>query len=153
MAIGVDVVRQIVDAAKARATGFFTTTYRLLPYTREYEKNAGNIARGYGFNVQDGEPGDNQVLGSYCVTLNLELLLIASIAKKNSEANIEDAIFELHAWIDRAAKDFRTSKLGIPNVVLKIADHSITAPEFFSDETQLAIKAIFPVTFRQTLNT
>ncbi len=152
MAIGVAVIEQIVVAAKARAAGFLTTAFKLLPYSREYQKNPGNIPWGYGFNVLEAEPGDNQVIGSYCLTLQLELVLIASIVKKNSEREIETAVYELHAWIDRAAKDFRLNKLGIPNVVVKVGDHKIDAPEYFSDSTQIALKAVFPVTFRQALN-
>lgn len=151
MTIGVNIVEQIVDAATARASAFFGTAWKPLPYKREYHKNPANIHLGYGFNVMDGLPGNDQVIGSYCLTINLELILIQTIVKKASEREIEQAVFDLHAWADRAAKDFRNNKIGIPEIVLKVADHTIATPEYLSDATQVALKINFPITFRQSL--
>ncbi len=150
---GVDVVRQIVESAYARIASFVgTTVWQRLPYPRNIEKNAANIKFGYAVLPKEAAPGEPQVFGSYCLSLNLEVVFYQQLVKNSSEAEIASAELDLHTWADRAAKDFRKYRLFLPNLVLNVKDHSIALPEYNSNMTAVALRVTFPVVFRQSVN-
>lgn len=149
---GADVVRQIVEAAYARMLAFCGPDWARLPFPRQIEKNPDNLKFGYAALARSAKPGDNQILGSYCLTLELELVFYARVVKNASELDLEAAELALYSWADRAAKDFRKNKLFLPTVVLKVDDHSIAAPEYNPAMTAAALRVTFPIVFRQSIS-
>lgn len=151
---GSNAVEQIVQSAESRLASLTASEFERLPFPRSIDKNADNIKFGYAALAKAGKPGaDNQVLGFYCLDLELEIVFYQRVIKNNSELDIEQAELDLHGWADRIVKDFRKYRLFLPGVVLNIQDHSIAAPEYRQDMSAVVLRVTFPVLFRQSLNT
>lgn len=149
---GVDVVADIVAAMGTRTATFIDSKFQTLKFVREIEKNPSNLNFGYGFLVGSASPSEVQILQNYCLAINISLVLFASAVKKQGEEEIQTELLDLHAWADRAAKDYALTRLGL-STVLKIGQHSINEPVYHKDMTAVSLEVVFPIHFRQPLHT
>lgn len=150
--IGTNLVEQIVDAFHARLAAQFPADWHRLKYARQVEKNDKiGRNRGYACLPKSGERSKASVFGAYTITQDFDIILTKGVQPGKGDSGISEAELELYTWMDRVIRDAVTTKLYESDIVLRVQEPTLEAPEYFEDEEMVVIRASFPVTYRNNL--
>lgn len=151
---GTDIVAQIIEAMVARLANQLPSDWHRLKYARTPDKND-KVGRDKGYAAIPGasEPGtEAAVFGSYTQKQTFTVVLSKGCVAGKGDTQLAEAEKLLYQWMDRVIRDFKASKLYEADVVVRIADPSIDAPEYFEDDEMVVLRANFPILYRNTLS-
>jgi hypothetical protein len=148
---GTNIVEQIVGSMLSRCTSLLPADWKALKYPRTPEK-ADKVGRDRGFGVvpRGSAPGEPAVFGSYTQTQVFEVVLSKGLRPGKGEGQATEAEALLYTWADRLIRDFKGTRL-YEDVVLRIGDPSMEAPEYLEDGELAVLRIAFPVTYRSPL--
>lgn len=141
------VVKSVYDAIKTEVSSTLGATWLELRYLFDVEKNdKRTLARGFG--VVPLEAINNpSVLKTYTLDQGYEIILTRGDAREIDDSDKIDALLESGGLYDEASeikKALINKQLGIPEIILNIANPNINAPEF----TPSAVVLRFQLTVR-----
>lgn len=145
------IIREIVQAAEARAADVLPSDWRQLEYARDLAKNSKmGSDRGWGVRWSSQQPASAPVFGSYRQQLALQVVLMMGVPTKGDQ-DLAEAEQEAASWADRFIRDFLTTRMYMPQYVIQVKDPSQDAPLYLQDAEALALVITFPTIYSNRL--
>lgn len=146
-----NIVEQIVDAFETEVASILGGTYKELRYKYDIEQNNFNTNdKRYGVRPLFGETVSG-VLCHYTMDQEFEVTITRRFTNKYNDDSLQTAVLETADKFDDIFKSIKSSKLGIPSIVILVSGFTMDEPEIFDENNVVALRANFTVRYRQKL--